>query len=258
MTAVRAPMRIALLLLTLAIVLQGRADAGPPYETDDPETPPIGTWEINVAFVLHEDKNPSFYEAPTFDFNYGPSRTIQLGFGVPVALVDPLAGNSVAGVGDAALSVKWRFLEERGAQPQMAIHPEVSLPTGDVSAGLGSGEFTWLLPLSVQKSWGPWTNFDHVGWLIQSAEGSRDCAIYGAALTRDVGSTVTIGAELFGNGPTEPGAPSALGWNLGLTWELSDRVVWIGTGGHGLQPGAGARAFVGVQLHLGALPVTPG
>ena len=250
----RRPLRAALLLLALALLLHGRADAGPPYETDDPETPPLRTWEINLAFVLHEGTDPASYEIPTLDFNYGLTRTIQLGFGAPFASVDPRVGAAVSGLGDAGLSVKWRFLEERGAWPQAAIHPEVSLPTGSVSGGLGSGEYTWLLPLSVQKSWGAWTNFDHAGWVVQSAANARDYPVYGAALMRDLSRTVTLGAELFGNGPTEPHAPSDLGWHFGLTWEISDRVEFIGTGGHGLQPGAGATAYVGAQLHLGNLP----
>jgi hypothetical protein len=250
----RRQLRFAFLVPVLAMLLPGRAGAGPPYETDDPETPPLRTWEINLAFVLQEGTDPASYEAPTFDFNYGLTRNIQVGIGVPIVTMDPIMGEGVTGFGDAAMSVKWRFLDERGARPQMAIHPEVSFPTGSVSAGLGSGEFTWLLPLSVQESWGPWTNFDHAGWVIQSAGDAPDYAIYGAALTRDLSKTVTVGAELFGNGPTEPAAPSDLGWHLGLTWEISERVEFIGTGGHGLQPGAGATAYVGTQLHLGNLP----
>ena len=134
------------------------------------------------------------------------------------------------------------------------VHPEVSLLTGSVSGGLGTGEYSWLLPLRVQKSWGPWMNFDYLGWVLQSGEDARDYVVCGAALTRGLSKTVTTGAELFGNGPTEPGAPSDLGWHLGLTWEITERVEFIGTAGHGLQPGAGATAYVGMQFHLGALP----
>jgi len=114
------PLCMGVSALALAVILHRRADAGPPYETDDPETPPLRTWEINLALVLHEGTDPASFEAPAFDFNYGLTRTIQLGFGTPIVSIDPRVGDGVTGLGDAGLSVKWRFLEEHGAWPQAA------------------------------------------------------------------------------------------------------------------------------------------
>jgi hypothetical protein len=61
-------------LLAVAALGQG----GPPFRTDDPETPGDHHWEIKFGSI--GDRNPAAgaYQVPDFDINYGLGDRIQL------------------------------------------------------------------------------------------------------------------------------------------------------------------------------------
>src|SRR5205809_3544012 len=60
------------------------------------------------------------------------------------------------GPGDFLLGVKWRFFNDEQAQVQLGVYPQVLLPTGDESRGLGEDRTASVLPLLVRKSWEKW------------------------------------------------------------------------------------------------------
>jgi hypothetical protein len=237
--------------LALGIAVAGSALAGPPYVTDDPETPPRQAWEINLPYVLLQSGDPRTAQEPLFDINYGLTDAVQLELEFAILDVDTPDGSDNVGLGDTQLGVKWRFLDETSSRPQLAFYPQVVVPTGSESRGLGAGSPSYIIPMMVQKSWGPWTAFTNVGWVLQTASATKDYAYYGATLSRAVTKTLRLGAELYGNGPTAPGASSDAGWNVGLEWQFVDRYGLLASGGHSLRGGAGTTIYVGVQLHLG-------
>ena len=87
------------------------AQGGPPFRSDDPDTPGNRHWEINT--VLVGDRNPSLglYSVPNIDVNYGLGNRIQLKFELPLAIEESRgpSGHVVAGLGNSLLGVKWRF-----------------------------------------------------------------------------------------------------------------------------------------------------
>jgi len=95
---------------------------GPPFRTDDPETPGNQHWEINFGWI--GDRNPAAgaYQVPDFDINYGLGDRIQLKYELPIAIEEirplpatpgapPQAGHVIAGLGESLLGIKWRFYE---------------------------------------------------------------------------------------------------------------------------------------------------
>src|ERR1700722_15358231 len=68
-------------LLTVA-----NAQGGPPFRTDDPETPGNRHWEINFGWI--GDRNPAAgaYQVPDFDINCGLGDRIQLKYEIPIAI----------------------------------------------------------------------------------------------------------------------------------------------------------------------------
>src|SRR5271170_2899855 len=79
--------RVGSLLVFLMVYVGGAmAQAGPPFRTDDPETPGNKHWEINFGWV--GDRNPAAgaYQVPDFDFNYGLGDRIQLKYELPIAM----------------------------------------------------------------------------------------------------------------------------------------------------------------------------
>ncbi len=98
------------------------AQGGPPFRTDDPETPGNKHWEINFGWI--GDSNPAAgeYQVPDFDINYGLGDRIQLKYELPIAIeeVRPLTatpespaqpGSVLVGLGNSLMGVKWRFYQ---------------------------------------------------------------------------------------------------------------------------------------------------
>ncbi len=106
------------------------SQAGPPFRTDDPETPGNKHWEINFGWI--GDRNPAAgaYQVPDFDFNYGLGDRIQLKYEIPIAIEEtqplPAAGEQpavpghvIGGLGESLLGIKWRFYEHHPGDPAL-------------------------------------------------------------------------------------------------------------------------------------------
>jgi hypothetical protein len=114
--------------LPALFAVAAHAQGGPPFRTDDPETPGNQHWEINFGWI--GDRNPSAgaYQVPDFDLNYGLGDRIQLKYELPIAIEEtrPLpatptapkqAGQVIAGLGESLLGIKWRFYEHHPDDP---------------------------------------------------------------------------------------------------------------------------------------------
>jgi hypothetical protein len=109
-------------LASLLFAASAWGQGGPPFKTDDPETPGNKHWEINFGFI--GDRNPAAgeYQVPDFDINYGLGDRIQLKYEIPIAIQElrplPASGGDAAvpgqvsgGLGESLLGIKWRFYE---------------------------------------------------------------------------------------------------------------------------------------------------
>lgn len=235
-------------ILGLAWLLAiGSARAGPPFVTDDPEPVSPGGWEINVPFILEHTPGTTEMDTPLFDLNYGFAG-LQLKAEFPIKVVNEDDGGTTAGAGDLLVGVKWRFLNNEESQFQLATYPQLLAPTGNHRRSLGQGQPAYLLPLLVQKGWGKWTLYGNVGYWWQNAADKRDYFYAGAVLEREISDRVTLGAELFGNSPTDHGGRSDIAINLGGTWKLNDHVNLLFTGGRDIVGDTHAIAYIGLQF----------
>jgi hypothetical protein len=127
-----------LLLLALGATRSACAQGGPPFRTDDPETPGNQHWEINFGFIGDRNPGAGAYQVPDFDFNYGLGDRIQLKYELPIAIEEtrPQAatptsaatpGQVIGGLGESLLGIKWRFYEH---------HPGDTLINGRFGTGL--------------------------------------------------------------------------------------------------------------------------
>jgi hypothetical protein len=221
--------------------------AGPPFVTDDPEPPPPGGWEINVPFILERTPGTTDMDAPLFDLNYG-LPDIQLKVEIPIKIVHNESNGTTAGAGDLLVGVKWRFLNDERSQFQLGTYPQLLLPTGDRAHELGEGRAAFVLPLVAQKSWGKWTLYGNIGYWWQTAPDKRDYFYAGAVLEREIADRLTLGAELFGNSPTERAASSEFAFNVGGTWKLSDHLNLLFSAGRDIVGDTQAMAYIGLQF----------
>ncbi len=120
--------RIIFLALPFFVTLGARAQGGPPFKTDDPETPGNEHWEINFGWI--GDRNPAAgaYQVPDFDINYGLGDRIQLKYELPIAIEETrpqpatsqspaVPGQVIGGLGESLLGIKWRFYERHPDDP---------------------------------------------------------------------------------------------------------------------------------------------
>jgi hypothetical protein len=230
-----------------ALLIFDSAQAGPPFVTDDPEPPPPGGWEINVPFILERTAGNTEMNAPLFDFNYGlPNVQLKLEF--PVAIVHEDSSGTAAGAGDLLLGVKWRFLNNEQSQLQFGIYPQLLLPTGDHSRGLGDGGSAFVFPLLAQKNWEKWTLYGNVGYWWQTGAETRNYVYAGAVLEREINERLTLGVELFANSPKERAGRSELAFNIGGTWKLSKHINLLFAGGRDIVGDTTAMGYVGLQF----------
>jgi hypothetical protein len=176
-------------------VSRAMAQAGPPFRTDDPETPGNKHWEINFGWI--GDRNPAAgaYQVPDLDINYGLGDRIQLKYELPVAIEEnrvlpPVSaaqpvtpGSVLGGLGASLLGVKWRFYQhhpgdpwigrtpslvnkppagEGGAQEpkvdfSLGTYPQLSLnnPTSSVRRGVVASGPDFFMPLEANARFGP-------------------------------------------------------------------------------------------------------
>jgi hypothetical protein len=190
--------KLRLKLAAFTVIFLGsvaaRAQGGPPFLTDDPETPGNKQWEINFGYI--GDRNPAAgaYQVPDFDINYGLGDRIQLKFEIPIAIAEERPqpatpttpaqpGHVFGGLGESYPGVKIRFFEHHPGDPwfarnppskaqqgatgepavepvvnfSMSTYPQLALnnPTRAVARGLVENGPDFLLPLEVNARVGP-------------------------------------------------------------------------------------------------------
>lgn len=159
------------------------AQAGPPFRTDDPETPGNRHWEINFGFIADHNPAAAYYQTPDFDMNYGWGDRIQLKYELPISEYTNADNSTAAGLGNSLLGVKWRFYEHRrpnfkpdddkAVNFSISTYPQLSLdnPTSAVRRGIVQYRGPmFLLPMEMNA---------RIGWLRVDGEtgywfGNRD------------------------------------------------------------------------------------
>lgn len=191
-----------LVTFLLLVVGAGRAFAGPPFQTDDPDPVPYRHFET-YAFELSDGTRAggTTLEFPAWELNWGAIPNVQLHIVVPMATTFPPANGPVNfGVSDTELGVKYRFIKETKYRPEIGIFPFLELPTGNSSRGLGVGRTWYRLPLWVQKSWGPWTTYGGGGAVVVHAPGYSNYGFAGWLLQRTITRKLILGTEIYGHG----------------------------------------------------------
>ncbi len=234
-----------------AAAVASRAAAGPPYATDDPEPVEFRHWEVYLASQAQGSGGDGWAgTAPHLEVNYGVVPDVQLHLVAPLAWARPPGGPVRLGYGDTELGVKFRFVHEGDALPQIGTFPLFELPTGDASRGLGSGEAQLFLPLWLQKSFGRWTTYGGGGYWLNPGPGNRNWWYVGWQAQRELASGVTLGAELFHGTSRRDGSPGETRFNVGLVLDFGEMHHLLLSAGHAIGS-TSAQAYAAYQLTFG-------
>lgn len=107
-----------------------------PTLSSDTATTVAGTFEVEVGGLW--DPSDQVDTPVSLKYGSGVSTEVFLGWS-PLFHLDTPKGRET-GVGDVALGLRHRFIEESDASPSAAIQTTLKLPTADEGEGLGSGE----------------------------------------------------------------------------------------------------------------------
>jgi hypothetical protein len=229
-------------LLLEAFFFGRTAWAGPPFLTDDPEPVELGHWEFYLASQWSAADRSATGTAPHVEVNYGALPELQLHAIVPATL----AWQSGHGLGAIELGAKYRFVEEGDRRPQIGTFPLVLLPTGSKERGLGAGTTQVLLPIWVQKSFGPWMTYGGAGLHLASGD---DDVVAGWLLQRKLRGMIALGAEVFFTFPLNDN-PVELQVNLGLVVDFSDRHHLLASAGPAFGGDAWGQGYLAYQLTI--------
>ena len=223
------------LLFALLTASAGRALAGPPFVSDDPEPTSYKHYEIYL-FTGGTNMRDGTGGAAGLDFNYGATPDLQLTAVFPIAFDNPTAGATALGLGNIELAAKYRFLHQEEIGWDVAVFPRLFLPSA--SANVGEKHFSLLLPLWVGKDWGDWSAFGGGGCVINRGGSSQDFCLAGWAVTRQVLPNHKLGAEIVHQSADTKGGRAITAVGGGLIYDIDDNNRLLAYTGPGLQNAA--------------------
>jgi len=222
--------------------------AGPPYLTDDPEPVALHHWEVYLFSAGQSTGGVRSGLGPAMEANYGPFQDVQLQFQIPMAYSDQEPGRHTRrGIGDVEVGIKYRFLHESDNLPQVALYPQVFAPTGSDRDDLDSGHWKVLLPLWLQKGFGPWTTYGGLGWWRNPGAGNRNFLQYGWLLQRELAEGWSLGAEVFHQDSAGLDQAASTVWDLGFEAALVHHLQLVGSGGRTFQGPRGSQYYLGLR-----------
>jgi hypothetical protein len=182
------------------------AQAGPPFQTDDPTPVELGHYEAYVFGGVGGTRVELDPVGPAFEFNWGAIANVQLHVIVPFGAVLPSnnpayapagQGPSAFGLTDMELGVKYGFVKQTKHRPQIGSFTMLELPTGSYSRGLGVGRVWYKLPIWVEKEFGSWSLVGGLGYVINKQDQYRDYLYGGYLVKREINKKLELSAEVF-------------------------------------------------------------
>jgi Putative MetA-pathway of phenol degradation len=206
--------------------------AGPPYLTDDPEPTDYKHFEI-YNFTNGTTTRADTSGEAGIDINYGEAPNLQLTATIPAAYSLAPGGPLVGGFGNVELAAKYRFLTQQNFGLDVAVFPRVFLPSGATNVGVQHASY--LLPVWMQKDWGPWSAFGGGGCEINRGGDSQDFCETGFVVTRQITPALQVGLEIFHQTSDTKGGLPTTSLGAGFHYDVNDTFHLLGYLGRGIQ-----------------------
>lgn len=229
-----------LLIVIVMNIFTLKVFAAPPFMTDDASPADVGMLQSYIFSNINVADHVTFVQLPAVELDYGVIPNLELHLLVPLLGYFPKVGGNTIGLGDTEVGIKYRFINEGTYCPAVAFVPALELPTGDADRQLGNGKIWTILPVWLQKNWGPWTTYGGGGYAINKAANMRNYFFGGWFLQRQVTKKLALGGEIYSQGDLssdtsvppfqDNGAVTLL--NLGGTYALNQHWFLLFSAGH--------------------------
>lgn len=221
--------------------------AGPPLETDDPDTPGPGRWELNVASEL-EKRRDEWEFTPQLDLNYGVGDRVQIKLKPRGVILDEPDRSARGGLGKIQAGVKWRLFDESTNGVAASVYPQVDFnPPGHAEGrGLIDEGTDFRVPFQFSRTFERTRFFLEAGYVWREHfEGEW---LYGIALEQPISGTLRLVGELRGGGAG--GFDNhGLSFRAGGKWKLAEQVTLLMAAGHTIRDtDPGFLSYLGLQF----------
>jgi hypothetical protein len=228
-------------IVFLVAVLPLSAESFRPLKTQSSKTLTAGELDIDVAVEYRYDINFPFdiealaipdrkeFSVPRIEFNVGVADNIELQFVYEYLSIDESGTlRSVTGVtselknqsgsGDARLFTKWRFLDQDGWLPDLALRMGAKLPNADNAKRLGTDKIDLFLDLIIGRHYDKFSTSLNIGAGILDnprliGPPQDDVLTYGVAIVYKATENWDIAGEV--NGVTSDDALNELSAVMG-------------------------------------------
>jgi hypothetical protein len=217
-----------------AIMLSGflgtavRAQGGPPYITDDPETPGANNWEINTAVIGARSHQHWDLAAPDLDINYGWGEHAQLKLDVNWASALASDGRLIAGFGATDFGVKWRLVDQDKSGFALSVYPQIltNLLPSSAARGLTTDDREFFLPAEFSTEYGEFQFDAELG--RNFVQRGPDAWIGGVIVAHTCAPALECGVELHATLIGSQIEPLA---NIGVHWTIAKHLVVLAAAG---------------------------
>lgn len=207
--------------------------AGPPFNTDDPETVKFKHWEYYISSINTHQADVWSGTSPHFEVNYGLVPNVQVHLLLPVNYTHISNENTHFGYADSEFGIKYRFVQETDKMPQIGVFPIIEIPTVNNSQ-FSDGKVKIFLPVWAQKSWDKLTTYGGIGYWINRGTGNRNWIFSGWEVQYAFSPALTLGGELFYHSASTDDSKSQTGFNLGGSINASEKFHIIFSLGHSI------------------------
>ena len=244
--------RFACVMCSLMAAVSSFGQGGPPMMTDDPGTPPVGKFELNMAWTTSRNHESFEFELPLLDLSYGATPNLQLKIEGPWLTVRE-AGTSSHDLGPALVGVKWRFQEEANGRPAISTFPQIetAINRRSVDLGLADPGLGLLLPVEVQWHRGRLGFNMDFGVVLRT--GGQTEWFGGGAVSTEIAEGQELIAELHFEGAFADRSHEAIA-QIGYRRDLSESMTLLAAFGKGVQssgtPPTRFASYLGLQFRF--------
>jgi hypothetical protein len=237
--------KFAALLVMLFFLKIQSGYAGPPFDTDDPETVRFKHWEYYISSMNTFQQGVSSGTCPHLELNYGLVPNVQVHLLLPMNYDYSRNKGAVFGYGDTEFGVKYRFIQETDNSPQAGTFPIVEIPTVKNNE-FNNGKAKIYLPVWVQKSWGKLTTYGGAGYWINPGSNNKNWIYAGWEVQYDISPILMLGGEFYYHSADTKNSKSETGFNLGGSINASEKFHIIFSFGHSLTNNSIVTSYLGL------------
>lgn len=221
------------------------------YLTDTPQTMDYEQGEADVYSDITKIQKDYAFRTPAFEANIGVMTDFQVRINIPLALSRAPHKKTTYGYGDLDIGFKYRFIHETDRVPQVAFYPKFTLPSGFAERRLGNKRSFERLPLWVQKTCKPWILSGGGGYALDQAPQKFNYFFGGILLRYVFNPELTLGGELFAQGPRRLSDHSVLFFNFGGTYNFTSNVFLLFSAAHSIAGTKTLKGFMGLGMTWG-------